>query len=449
MPGNEETNGDDEARQTKAESDKAVADARAAQTAADLAAAQYADYISPLARQQRDAAAQQAVAQAGQTTATAQQAQIASLIPDFSKVAPGTTTLQGDQPLFGSALARQALEKATETVVGKIADLFKDSAPKPALLLTTSPDLATSDAAYGEVVGGLQHLNAAVQAVLDDAAPPSGAKFLPVIAALASALPPLLSLLAPQRTISGFAVTPDTTTAMSFLAGRLTEVGLAVRIDDFRTVPQGEVQTLESGLRAERSKLIQKKVDRDGERIQADNKRISYQAQVDNLTKTLDGLAPSDPKYDGLQTKLETATAARDTFADETAKAADDVGVMTDLQTSIDAFLTGIHAVPSGGARSAYTLAALRQELHTSGSAAPTRVVYLSAAGGSAEQVLQHRPLSFKDKFECIASVSVSYWVLNPEDDTIIAAGNAGGNARLKGTIGGTIGVGTVDDEIR
>ena len=70
----------------------------------------------PLARQQREAQARQAVAQVGQATASAQQAQISAPIPDFSKVTPATTTIQGDQSLFGSVLARRALEKAMDTV---------------------------------------------------------------------------------------------------------------------------------------------------------------------------------------------------------------------------------------------------------------------------------------------------------------------------------------------
>jgi len=438
--------GNDQARQQKAEADKAVADARAAQTAADQATAQYAEWSSPLARQQREAQTRQAVAQAGQATASAQQAQISALIPDFSKVTPGTTTIQGQQPLFGSVLARRALEQAMETVAGKISHLVNDQ--RPSLLLTASADLATSDAAYGEVVDGLEALTTAAKAILEPAEPP-GAKVLPVAAAgaIASAVPPLLSLLAPQRTLSSFAIGPDTTAAMSLLADYLTRAGLAVRIDDFRPVPQGRVHDLEVALRQKRPDLIQKKLERDGERIQADNGRISHQAEVDNLTKTLDGLAPSDPKYNDLQTKLQAAKSARDASADATAKASDDVGVMTDLQTSIDTFLTAIHTVPANGTRSAYTLASLRQDLHVDDPA--TRVVYISASGGSSDQLLEHRSFLFKDKFESIASVSVSYWVLEPRNGTIIAAGNAGGTSRLKGSIGGTITVESIDDQVR
>jgi hypothetical protein len=438
--------GDDQARLLKAQADKAIADAQAAQAAADQAVAQYAEWSSPLARQQRQSQSRQAVAQANQATASAQQAQISALIPDFSKVTPGTTTIQGQQPLFGSALARRALEKAMETVADKIKGLVNDQ--KPALLLTASADLATSDAAYGQVVGGLKELTAAAEAMLKPPQLPESKGLLPVAVAgaAASALPPLLSLLAPQRTLSSFAISPDTTAAMSLLADYLTRAGLAVRIDDFRPVPQGQVQDLEVALRQKRAKLVQEKLRRDGERIQADNDRASKQAEVDNLTKTLDGLSPGDPKYNDLQTKLQTAKDARDKSADATARASDDVGVMADLQTSIDTFLTAIHTVPTNGTRSAYTLASLRQDLHIDLPA--TRVVYISASGGSSDQLVEHRSFLFKDKFESIASVSVSYWVLEPKNGTIIAAGSAGGASRLKGSIGGTITVETIDDQV-
>jgi hypothetical protein len=200
-------------------------------------------------------------------------------------------------------------------------------------------------------------------------------------------------------------------------------------------------------LRQQRAELVKKKLGRDEERIQADNARASHQAEVDDLTKTLDGLAPSDPKYNDLKTELQNAMTARDASANATAAAAADVGVMTDLQTSIDTFLTAIHTVPASGSRSAYTLASLRQDLHSGDPA--TRVVYISASGGSSDQLLEHRSFLFKDKFESIASVSVSYWVLDPGNGTIIAAGNAGGTARLKGSIGGTITVESIDGQVR
>jgi hypothetical protein len=241
--------GNDQARQ-KEEADKAIADARAAQTAADQGAAQYSEWSSPLARHQREAQARQAVAQADQAAASAQQAQIASLIPDFSKVTPGTTTIQSQQALFGSVLARRALEKAIDSVSGKIKSLVSDQ--RRPLLLTASADLATSDAAHGEVVDGLEELTAAAEAMLNaiPARPqpgPPGSKVLPVAAAgaVASALPPLLSLLAPERTLSSFSISPDTTAAVSILADQLIQAGLAVRIDDFRPVPPGRVHGLE------------------------------------------------------------------------------------------------------------------------------------------------------------------------------------------------------------
>lgn len=73
------------------------------------------------------------------------------------------------------------------------------------------------------------------------------------------------------------------------------------------------------------------------------------------------------------------------------------------------------------------------------------RVIYISASGGSSDQLTEARFFGFKEKFESIASVSVSYWVLEPAGGTIVAAGNCGGIARMKGSIGGTIKTGLID----
>ena len=72
--------------------------------------------------------------------------------------------------------------------------------------------------------------------------------------------------------------------------------------------------------------------------------------------------------------------------------------------------------------------------------------MYINAAGGSIDQLLEHRAFS-KDKFDSIASVSVSYWLLEPEGGTILAAGSAQGTVRLQGAIGGTITTGPVQDQ--
>lgn len=443
MTDGSQTNSDDLAR---AQTNKAAADARAAQVAAELAAAQYAEWTSPLSRQQREAAARQAIAQDEATTTSSQQSKISALMPDLSKVTPAATIIQGQQALFGSELARRALHGAVEQIASEIDNAVKDQ--QCSFLLTASPDLVSSDAVYGEVVGGLQELSASADAILPGASPAESAVQPKVMAlaaagAMAAALPPLMSLLAPQRNLSSFATGADTTAAIALLASALRLSGKTVRIDDFRTVPEGRVDELDAALRQKRTSLVRLKGQFDGERVQSDNRRAGAQAEVDNLTKTLDGLSPSNPSYTNIQTKLEAAVAARDSSADATSQASQRAAAIADLLTSVDSFLTAIHTVPPGAARSAYTVARLRQELH--GEAPATRVIYLSAAGGSTDQLLEHRSLGFKDRFESIASVSVSYWLIEPQDGTVVAAGSVGSSSRLKGTIGGSITIEPID----
>jgi len=433
---------EDNIRQQQAEADKAVADARSAEAAATQAEQQLAERNSPLARQEREAQSHQAIAQADQATAAAKQAQISALIPDFSKVDRGSTTIQGQQAVGGSVLARRAIENAVNGVIAEIKPILQSN--HASLLITADADLATSDAAFGEVVRGLIELSEAAEHLLNPPVPkppPGGGKFAPAIAgAVASAIPPLLSLLSPNRTLSSFAIGPDNTAAMAVLAGILAKENVTVRIDDFRPVPQGRVFDLDSDLRAKRLLLVNKKLETDTKRVQADTERASHQTEVDNLTKVLDGLPPSDPKYAGLEAELRAATEQRDSSARATADATLAVGVLADLLGSTDGFLAAIHAVPSSGGRSPFTIAALREDLHRVKEQDPTVfVLYVSASGGSTDQMFNDRPLFFKDKFESIAGISVSYWLVDPKDGRIVVAGSAAGTSRMKGVVGGSL----------
>ncbi len=103
----------------KADADKAEADARSALAKAisDERDTAYKDTV--LGRQQRDAEAQKATAEAKKATAAAQRDQVATFIPDLSKVDRGTLEVKGDQPLFASALAHCALDAAAMSLADK------------------------------------------------------------------------------------------------------------------------------------------------------------------------------------------------------------------------------------------------------------------------------------------------------------------------------------------
>jgi hypothetical protein len=55
----------------------------------------------------------------------------------------------------------------------------------------------------------------------------------------------------------------------------------------------------------------------------------------------------------------------------------------------------------------------------------------LKAATGSADQVFSDRPLWFDDKFHTVASVSVSYWLIDALTSNVIVGGVAKGSAQL------------------
>ena len=66
---------------------------------------------------------------------------------------------------------------------------------------------------------------------------------------------------------------------------------------------------------------------------------------------------------------------------------------------SIDAFITSVTAVPTGGTRSPLMTAMLRDELHTGGNSSKHYVLVVKSQGGAAQGVTDDRPLWFKDKF--------------------------------------------------
>jgi hypothetical protein len=310
------------------------------------------------------------------------------------------------------------------------------------LLITDDPDLATSDTAYTEVTSGLQQLTAAADDMLN-AVPAAEDEFgfaPAVVGAVAAAIPPLLSLFSARRTVNTFALSADNTAAVAQIAGQLAAGGHRVRIDDFRLVPSGRVASLENALRERRTALVRKKLEKDAERAQLETKRATSQEEVDDLTKALHALSTNDANYNEVKTHLTQQRADRDGAATASMKATVAVNVIDELLTSIDAFLVAVHAVPTGGTRSALASAALREELRGQpGKPRFAQVLFVNASSGSAVQMMDDKPLWFEDKFESVATLSVSYWVIDSATSNVVAGGSAAGSARLKGAFGGVV----------
>lgn len=427
----------DAERKARAEAEKAEADARLAEANAEKARHEVSQYETDVAAQQRQAEARKAIAEAEKATADARQSEVVSLIPDLAKIEKGETTTSGTEPILGAALARLALEGAVDTLVGAVRDVLPDGDGE-IVLITDDPDLATSDATYGAVTSGFTQLTSAAAELIGlVASAEDDFGFAPaVVGAVAAAIPPLLSMFSARRSVSSAVLAPDNTAALAHVAGQLTAAGKRVRIDDFRLVPDGHVASLESALRERRTALVRKKLEKDAARIEQEAQRVTSQEEVDDLTKALHALSPTDAKYNDIKSHLTDQRAIRDAAAVATMKATIATSVIGELLTSIDAFLVAVHAVPSGGARAPIVTAALREELRGSSTPRFTRVLFVNASSGSALQMTDDKPLWFEDKFESVAIMSVSYWIIDAATSDILVGGSAQGSARLKGAFG-------------
>ena len=112
------------------------------------------------------------------------------------------------------------------------------------------------------------------------------------------------------------------------------------------------------------------------------------------------------------------------------------IGPGQPLASAIDAFLASILAVPGGATRSAYTSAILRERLHDGSIAC---VVLVKGVGGSTAEVVNDKPLWFKDKFTTIASSGLSWLLIAAADGAVVAGGSKVSTLEITGTIGDTI----------
>lgn len=456
---------DDAGRLARAAADKAEAEARSAQAAAAKAEHEAAALAGEPARLKREAEARKAQADADKAAADARAAQVAGFVPDLSKVEGGTTDVKGDKAVFSSVLAHRALTTAAAELAEDVERHLVRDEP---VLLTTDPDLVASDAPYVEVANGLAYLTAAADKLLSarPARPPKSAKSTApaqagigpwatgaatpsasvaaaaagVATAVAAAVPQLLSLVSPKRSVSSSAATVDDTAAVALVARELTRRNRPVRLDDFRLVPQGELFRREARLRERRSQLGELRATVEQERAAHDLARADEQARADQLTRQIDAPEAATTTDDRRRWEDERSLArhGRDDAADKAKDGSAELAAVDALLTSIDAFLVTIHAVPAGGDRSPIVLASLREGLRGQGGTSPeiSRVLFLKAAAGSVDQLFSDRPMWLDDKLHTVASVSVSYWLVDVVTSNVLAAGVTSGSAELKVRIG-------------
>lgn len=468
-PEAEDDTGDKAAKQAAADPvavqaaiDKAVADARKSEADARSAEAkaitderEATEKGSALAIQQRDAATRKATVEAEKATAAAQRDQVAALIPDFSKVQRGSLEVKGDQPLFGTALAQRALDAAAETMAAQTTGVMPREG-KWRLLITSDSELASSHAAYIDVVTGLDQLSDAADKLLGEEppkrpAPGSTQEFAwvaPVLGGIASAVPGLLSLFAAHRTITTATVTVDDLAAAAASAGALKRVekrGVVVH-DDFRLLFRGVVHDNLAALSAKRQELVGHKIAWEADKARSNTELSEARDRVKDLEKQLEDAKAAD-KPD-LQTKLEEAR-RRVGPLDEVVSAANVmIGLVDSVLSAIDTFVASLTAVPEGATCSPLALAAMREHLHDLPTDKPTakpsggtdehkftHVLLVKGNGGSAQQAVNDKFWG-DDKFAVVAMASITYMLLDTQNNHILAAGNAAGSVEGSGTIG-------------
>jgi hypothetical protein len=372
----------------------ATANARAAQVAAEKAQAELDEWKSPAAVAGRAAQQRADAAQAETSLMNSSFGQFTGAVPGLSKVSTGSTSVDSGTQLFGSALALQALGQASREAAVEIA--ARVTAKDKHVLVTTDTDLASTDAMYVQVEQGLRQLLQAAQeltaAPFTAPVPETGTDGLESIVAgiglAAAAIPAVISLFSANRKISGASVTADDTQAVIGVAAAMTQLEHPVQVlmDDFRTLDQrGPVSELLASVNGQRLALTARKAE---------------------LTST------ASPEGTG------------------------SLAVVGQVAAAIDAFLASILAVPAGATRSAYTSAVLRERLHDGSIAC---VVLVKGAGGSTAQVVNDRPLWFKDKFTTIASAGLSWLMVDPASGAVIAGGTKVSTLEISGTIGESI----------
>jgi hypothetical protein len=414
---------------------------------------------SPLAPARREAEDQQAIEEAKLKSAEARQKQLSALIPDLSKVTPGSLETKGETPLFGPSLAQRAAAAAAARAAKRVGETIGGALGSARVLVTSDADLATSDAVYVEVLSGLGGLIIAAEKLMADVEPATpapaqetesfraqfvGPALVPLVEALASALPGALSLLSAHRTLSTSPVTVDSFAAAAVVAGELSQKTPkpAIFHDDFRLLPEGgAVQDKVASLAEKRTELVGLKITLEDRKSTESARLGELKAEVKESEEKIseakkadrDGLRPALDKLHGEVAECEVAVG----------ECAVRVGLIDSTTDAIDKFTTSMQTTAAGATHSPLVAAILREQLHRDCGDAKkfTHVLLVKAEPGSAQQLVDDRPLMFKDKFTTIATATVSYMLIETTGGSVLRSGSIGGEAKVQGTVGKDISV--------
>ena len=305
--------------------------------------------------------------------------------------------------------------------------------PRTRVLVTTSEDLAASDAMYWRVKTGLDQLSTAAEKAAEERK--EGGRevaWVPIAGAVASALPSVLSLFAARRTVTSSSFTVTDIAATAAVAGELLSRGSIEPLhDDFRLLEPGPLEEEFARLSTARQKLISKKLELERARSQLDAELTSLRERIEQFTKALADATDANETA-RLDKLIEEARAERKTVTQSADVVAARMGLIDSVISAIDSFTTAVNATPEGAQWSPLEAASRREQLHEPNGV--SHVLLIKAASGSTLEAMSDKTFG-KDKFSALATLSLTYMLLDVNSG-LVAAGNASGEVDVTGSIG-------------
>ena len=420
---------------------KAVAEAASAEYAADKARLEVELAGSPLALEAAAAEKRKAVAEANQAVVKSKLSPVTALTEELSKIEGGKLTTEGDVPIYSNLLAQRALKAAAKQATG-ILPFGADSR----VLVTTDIDLVSSDASYLQVMSQMDALNSACGVYIDDIE--AGAEELTVDSltagtAAAAILPAIVSLLTSNRSLRTFeGAIDDHNAAVAVMENLLVEPpdkNAVYVLDEFRPVPDTEVNTAFNELKSNRARLAELRVTKLAERVNAEQARLAAEEEVKATNEAIRKAIAAEQPTDRLE---ETLREHKDNHAGAVTAERSLVVLIGHLDTlisSIDEYLTFVVSAPEGRKRSPLAEASIRAQLHDDGENAFSHVLLVRGAGGSSSMLVDDKPLLFRDRYSVVASASVSIVAIESATGHGVRSWLGTGSAHVRGKIGSSL----------
>ena len=443
-----------EAAKTQAEADKAsaeavktLAEAEKARAEAAKAQADLDDLRTPAAVLAKESEHRQSAAEADLAASTARRTSLGALLPDLSSVPASKLDVTGDQLLWAPVAAHRALEKAAEEIKKRLADALP--AQGPTVLVTTDADLVRAETAYQEVTTGITQLTTAAGKVLEelDRKPDSvnDASLSPVsdaIAAIAAALPGVLSMFTADRRVTSKAQSVSDHAAVAAVIGALDplDASRSFAHATFRLLRASNVYQDLTALNDTVETVKARKIGIDHEKNAATTALSIGQKELDEaLAEEAKRAKAGEPVDSALSARIDSVAQRIDAAKDQIADLESKLTYIEMLLGSTGGFLEVIKQPSESGGRSPLDVAVIHERLHKSvddGTSEFSHVLLLTVEGGSGYQSISNRPLWFQDKFSTSVDVSLSFMLLHTASNAIRASGVVTRTASAYGNIG-------------